>query len=68
MQKQLDTRAEREGRTVSEVTHTFLTDKQPMAQFSTPEGIGGLTVFLCSSAAATMTGSHYSIDGGWTAQ
>ncbi len=53
---------------VAEVTHTFLTDKQPMAQFSTPEGIGALAVFLCSDAAATMTGCPYSIDGGWTAQ
>ena len=68
VQKQLDARAEREGRTVAEVTHTFLTDKQPMAQFSTPEGIGALAVFLCSDAAATMTGCPYSIDGGWTAQ
>ncbi|WP_158743306.1 3-hydroxybutyrate dehydrogenase [Acidisphaera sp. L21] len=68
VQKQLDARAEREGRTVAEVTHTFLTDKQPMAAFSTPEGIGALALFLCSDAAATMTGSPYSIDGGWTAQ
>ena len=68
VQKQLDARAEREGRTVAEVTHTFLTDKQPMAKFSTPESIGALSVFLCSEAAATMTGCPYSIDGGWTAQ
>jgi 3-hydroxybutyrate dehydrogenase len=68
VQKQLDARAEREERTVAEVTHTFLTDKQAMAQFSTPESIGALAVFLCSDAAATMTGSPYSIDGGWTAQ
>ena len=68
VQKQLDARAEREGRPVSDVTRTFLTDKQPMAQFSTPEGIGALAVFLCSDAAATMTGCPYSIDGGWTAQ
>jgi 3-hydroxybutyrate dehydrogenase len=25
-------------------------------------------VFLCSDAAETMTGSAYSIDGGWVAQ
>ena len=68
VQKQLDARAEREGRTVAEVTHTFLTDKQAMAKFSTPDSIGALAVFLCSDAAATMTGSPYSIDGGWTAQ
>jgi 3-hydroxybutyrate dehydrogenase len=68
VQKQLDARAEREGRRVEDVTHTFLTDKQAMAAFSTPEGIGALAVFLCSDAAATMTGSPISIDGGWTAQ
>ncbi len=68
VQKQLDARAGREGRSVAEVTHTFLTDKQALAAFSTPEGIGALTVFLCSDAAATMTGSPISIDGGWTAQ
>ena len=68
VQKQLDARAEREGRSVADVTHTFLTDKQALAAFSTPEGIGALTVFLCSDAAATMTGSPISIDGGWTAQ
>ena len=68
VQKQLDSRAEREGRTVADVTRTFLTDKQALAAFSTPEGIGALTVFLCSDAAATMTGAPISIDGGWTAQ
>ena len=68
VQKQLDARAEREGRSVEDVTHSFLTDKQAMAQFSTPEGIGALAVFLCSDAAGTMTGAPISIDGGWTAQ
>jgi len=68
VQKQLDDRAAREGRPVAELTHDFLTDKQPMAAFSTPEQIGGLAVFLCSDAAATITGTHMSIDGGWTAQ
>ena len=68
VQKQLDARAEREGRPVSEITRSMLTEKQAMAAFSTPESIGALALFLCSDAAATMTGSPYSIDGGWTAQ
>jgi 3-hydroxybutyrate dehydrogenase len=68
VQKQLDDRAARDGRPVAELTHDFLTDKQPMAAFSTPEQIGGLAVFLCSDAAKTITGTPVSIDGGWTAQ
>ena len=39
-----------------------------MHQFTKPEGIGALAVFVCSDAAATITGSAYSIDDRWTAQ
>ena len=67
VQKQLDDRATREGRAVDALTHDFLTDKQPMAAFSTPEQIGGLAVYLCSEGAKTITGTTVSIDGGWTA-
>ena len=48
--------------------HRFLTEKQAMAEFSTPEQIGALAVFLCSEAARTITGAPISIDGGWVAQ
>jgi 3-hydroxybutyrate dehydrogenase len=53
---------------VEDVTRDFLTDKQPMAAFSTPEQIGAMAVFLCSEAAKTITGTTMSVDGGWTAQ
>jgi 3-hydroxybutyrate dehydrogenase len=39
-----------------------------MLQFSTPEQIGALAVYLASDAAATVTGTALSIDGGWVAQ
>jgi 3-hydroxybutyrate dehydrogenase len=39
-----------------------------MHTYSSPENIGALAVFLASDAAATITGSAYSIDGGWVAQ
>jgi 3-hydroxybutyrate dehydrogenase len=68
VQKQLEDRAKARGTTVEQETHAFVTEKQPMAQFSTPAGIGGLAVFLCSDAAKTITGVPLSIDGGWTAQ
>ena len=67
VQKQLEDRAAANHSTVEKETHAFVTEKQPMAQFSTPEEIGALTVFLCSDAAKTITGVPISIDGGWTA-
>jgi 3-hydroxybutyrate dehydrogenase len=39
-----------------------------MSKFTTPESIGALAVFLCSTEAETITGAALSIDGGWTAQ
>jgi 3-hydroxybutyrate dehydrogenase len=40
----------------------------PSKQFVTPEQLGGLAVFLCTDAAAQMTGTALPMDGGWTAQ
>ncbi|WP_210529869.1 3-hydroxybutyrate dehydrogenase [Rubellimicrobium arenae] len=41
--------------------------RQPSRQFATVEQIGGTAVFLCSDAAAQITGTTISVDGGWTA-
>ena len=67
VQKQIAARAEREGKPADEVEHDLLAEKQPMLVFTTPEQIGALSVFLCSDAASTITGTPLSIDGGWTA-
>jgi len=68
IQQQIDTRAKASGKSVREAEIALLSEKQPMHQFTKPESIGALSVFLCSDAAATITGSAYSIDGGWVAQ
>jgi 3-hydroxybutyrate dehydrogenase len=68
VQKQLEDKAKQEGTTVEQQKHRFLTEKQAMAEFSTPEQIGALAVFLCSEGAKTITGAPLSIDGGWVAQ
>jgi len=68
VQKQIEDRAKASGKSVREEEIALLAEKQPMHQFSKPESIGALTVFLSSDAAATITGSAYSIDGGWVAQ
>jgi 3-hydroxybutyrate dehydrogenase len=67
VEKQIKDRAATEGRPEEDVRHELLAEKQPMLQFSTPEQIGGLAVFLCSDNAKTITGAPLSIDGGWTA-
>ncbi len=68
VERQLADRAKQSGRSIDATKEEFLREKQPMLAFSTPESIGALTVFLCGDAAATITGSAYSIDGGWVAQ
>ena len=68
VQQQIDARAKAAGKTVDEAKKELLSEKQPMLEFSTPENVGALAVFLAGDAAATITGSAYSIDGGWTAQ
>jgi 3-hydroxybutyrate dehydrogenase len=68
VQQQIEARAKTESKTVEQAKNELLAEKQPMLQFSTPENVGALAVFLAGDAAATITGSSYSIDGGWTAE
>jgi NAD(P)-dependent dehydrogenase (short-subunit alcohol dehydrogenase family) len=41
--------------------------KIPLGRWGQPEELGGLVVFLCSTAGAFVTGTSVVIDGGWTA-
>jgi 3-hydroxybutyrate dehydrogenase len=68
IKQQIETRAKANGQSFDQAKVSLLSEKQPMHDFTKPESIGALTVFLCGDAAATMTGSAYSIDGGWVAQ
>jgi 3-hydroxybutyrate dehydrogenase len=54
--------------TREEVINNVILAAQPTKQFVTSEQVAALAVFLCSDAAAQITGSNYSIDGGWTAE
>lgn len=67
-EKQVDARAAAAGVSVDEAKRQLLSDKQPSLQFSTPEEIGALAVFLCSDAAANVCGVAWQVDGAWTAQ
>ena len=68
VQKQIDDRSAREGIAVAQAEKELLGEKQPSLQFTTPEQLGELTVFLCSDAAANVKGQAWAVDGGWTAQ
>jgi len=68
VKKQIEARAAAQGIPYQQAHDDLLREKQPMLQYTTPEKIGGLAVFLCSEAASTMTGGALSIDGGWVAQ
>jgi len=68
IKQQIETRAKANNQSFDQAKVSLLSEKQPMLEFTKPESIGALAVFLCSDAAATITGSAYSIDGGWVAQ
>jgi 3-hydroxybutyrate dehydrogenase len=68
VQQQIGARAKSTGKSVRDAEIALLSEKQPMHQFTKPENIGALAVFLASDAASSITGSAYSIDGGWVAQ
>ena len=68
VQKQIEARATAQGIPVEQAREDLVREKQPMLDYTTPEKIGALAVFLCGEAASTITGAALSIDGGWVAQ
>jgi len=68
VEKQIRTRAAREGIALEQAALGLLLEKQPSGAFVTPEQVGAIASFLCSDDAAQITGAALSMDGGWTAQ
>ena len=68
VQKQIDARAERDAIPETQAQQDILREKEPSLQFTTPEQLGELAVFLCSPAGDNIRGVAWAMDGGWTAQ
>jgi 3-hydroxybutyrate dehydrogenase len=56
------------GLSNEEAKKVLLQEKEPSMQFTTPEELGDLAVFMCSPAGNNVRGVAWNMDGGWTAQ
>ncbi|MBV7481779.1 3-hydroxybutyrate dehydrogenase [Bordetella sp. BOR01] len=68
VEKQITALAEAQHVDQDAAARDLLGEKQPSLQFVTPEQLGGTAVYLASDAAAQVTGTTISVDGGWTAR
>ncbi|MDE3061350.1 MAG: 3-hydroxybutyrate dehydrogenase, partial [Pseudomonadota bacterium] len=68
VQKQIEDKAKAENIDVDKATAELLGEKEPSKRFTHPEDIAAFAVYLCGDSAANITGSAFTLDGGWTAQ
>ncbi len=67
VEKQIPDQMKTHGMSREDVIKKVMLARQPSGEFATVEQMGGTAVFLCSDAAAQITGTTISVDGGWTA-
>ncbi|MVW73583.1 3-hydroxybutyrate dehydrogenase [Bordetella sp. 15P40C-2] len=68
VEKQISALAEEHHVDQDTAARDLLSEKQPSLQFVTPDQLGATAVFLASDAAAQITGTTLTVDGGWTAR
>ena len=68
VEAQIPNTAKEYGITEEEAIEKVILLKQPSKEFVTVEQLAGMALFLCSDAAAQMTGTTLTADGGWTSQ
>jgi 3-hydroxybutyrate dehydrogenase len=65
--KQIEDLMKAKGLDRKTVERDIILDRQPSKTFATPEQIAGTALFICSASADQITGTSFSVDGGWTA-
>jgi 3-hydroxybutyrate dehydrogenase len=68
VERQIPDTARARGLSEAQVVRDVLLAAQPTKRFVTADEVARLVGFLCSDAAASITGTVMPIDGGWTAQ
>lgn len=68
VEKQIPDTAKARGITEEEVVRDVLLKAQPTKRFVTVEEVGAAALFLTKPEAGSITGTHISLDGGWSAQ
>ncbi|WP_435136592.1 3-hydroxybutyrate dehydrogenase [Pseudopelagicola sp. nBUS_19] len=67
VEAQIPATMEKYGMGRDEVIEKVMLERQPSGEFATVEQLGATVAFLSSDAAAQITGTSISVDGGWTA-
>lgn len=68
VQGQIEDQAKAHGLSEDEVVQNVMLKKQAVKEFIPEEKIAELALFLAADNASSLTGSSYTLDGGWTSQ
>ena len=68
VERQIPDTAKARGISEAQLKSDVMLKFQPTKEFVAVEDVAAVAIFLASDAARQITGTHISIDGGWTAQ
>jgi 3-hydroxybutyrate dehydrogenase len=68
VERQIEARAKAKGCDRDAAARELLAEKEPTLRFTRAEDIAAMVVFLAGPAGDNVTGSAFTLDGGWTAR